>query len=99
MRVEVGDCGVSANEYSCAYGAKINFGDLAPYLTIYDNSYTKESLNIFYSYSSSKVPSHAGPKKNFLLFSSCLLIILYGHWTATFLVYLHKNTYHIQFII
>jgi hypothetical protein len=27
------DCGVSANEYSCAHGAQINFGDLTPYLT------------------------------------------------------------------
>ncbi len=26
-------CGVSANEYSCAHGAQINFGDLTPYLT------------------------------------------------------------------
>ncbi len=25
-------CGVSANEYSCALGTHINFGDLAPYL-------------------------------------------------------------------
>ncbi len=24
---------VSANEYSCAHGAQINFGDLTPYLT------------------------------------------------------------------
>ncbi len=28
-----GSCGVSANEYSCAHGAQINFGDLTPYLT------------------------------------------------------------------
>ncbi len=28
-----GDCGVSANEYSCTHGAQMNFGDLAPYLT------------------------------------------------------------------
>ncbi len=28
-----GGCGVSANEYSCAHGAQINFGDLTPYLT------------------------------------------------------------------
>ncbi len=27
-------CGVSANEYSCAHGAQINFGDLTPYLTL-----------------------------------------------------------------
>jgi hypothetical protein len=26
-----GVCGVSANEYSCAHGAQINFGDLTPY--------------------------------------------------------------------
>ncbi len=25
--------GVSANEYSCAHGAQINFGDLTPYIT------------------------------------------------------------------
>jgi hypothetical protein len=28
-----GCCGVQANEYSCAHGAQINFGDLPPYLT------------------------------------------------------------------
>jgi hypothetical protein len=28
-----GGCGVSANEYSCAHGAQINFGHLTPYLT------------------------------------------------------------------
>ncbi len=28
-----GGCGVSANEYSCAHGAQINFGDLTHYLT------------------------------------------------------------------
>ncbi len=28
-----GGCGVSANEYSCAHGALINFGNLTPYLT------------------------------------------------------------------
>ncbi len=28
-----GGCRVSANEYSCAHGAQINFGDLTPYLT------------------------------------------------------------------
>ncbi len=29
-----GGCGgVSANEYSCAHGAQINFADLTPYLT------------------------------------------------------------------
>jgi hypothetical protein len=30
---EGGSCGVSANKYSCADGAQINFGDLTPYLT------------------------------------------------------------------
>jgi hypothetical protein len=30
-----GGCGISANGDSCAHGAKINFGDLNPYL-IYD---------------------------------------------------------------
>ncbi len=33
MRGEGWSCGVSANEYSCAHGAQINFGDLTPYLT------------------------------------------------------------------
>jgi hypothetical protein len=28
-----GGCGASANEYSCANGAQINFEDLTPYLT------------------------------------------------------------------
>ncbi len=28
-----GSCGVSANEYSCAHVAQINFGDITPYLT------------------------------------------------------------------
>jgi hypothetical protein len=28
-----GSCGVLANEYSCAHGAQINFGDLTPFLT------------------------------------------------------------------
>jgi len=28
-----GVAGVSANEYSCAHGAQINFGDLSSYLT------------------------------------------------------------------
>jgi hypothetical protein len=34
-----GGCGVSANEYSCAHLAQINFGDLTLYLT-YDLSPT-----------------------------------------------------------
>jgi hypothetical protein len=28
-----GGCGVSDNEYCCAHGAQIIFGDLTPYLT------------------------------------------------------------------
>jgi hypothetical protein len=31
-------CGVSANEYSCAHTAQINFGDLTAYLTYGGNS-------------------------------------------------------------
>ncbi len=37
-----GPCGVSANEYSCAYVVYINFRDLAPYLT-YDREETRAS--------------------------------------------------------
>jgi hypothetical protein len=33
MSPNPGGCGVSANEYSYAQGAQINFGDLTPYLT------------------------------------------------------------------
>jgi hypothetical protein len=29
-----GGCEVSSNEYSCAFSAQINFGDLSPYLTM-----------------------------------------------------------------
>ena len=35
---EIGGCGVSANEYSCAHGAQINFRDLTPYLTYGEKS-------------------------------------------------------------
>jgi hypothetical protein len=38
MRGKGGSCGVSANEYSCAHGAQINFEDLTPYLT-YEHMY------------------------------------------------------------
>ncbi len=31
-----GNCGVSANEYSCAHGAKINFGDLTLFNFIFN---------------------------------------------------------------
>jgi hypothetical protein len=30
---KLGGCGVSANKYSCAKEAQMNFGDLTPYLT------------------------------------------------------------------
>jgi hypothetical protein len=39
---EGGSCGVLANEYSCAHGAQINFGDLIPNLT-YVRYQTKSS--------------------------------------------------------
>ncbi len=32
-------CGVSANEYNCAYGAQINFGDPTPYFVFADLNY------------------------------------------------------------
>jgi hypothetical protein len=32
--------GLSANEYSCAHGAQVNFGHLTPYLT-YGKTYLK----------------------------------------------------------
>jgi hypothetical protein len=38
-----GVTGVSANEYSCAHGAQINFGDLTPYLT-YDCAFLRGRL-------------------------------------------------------
>jgi hypothetical protein len=38
-----GGCGVLANEYSCAHGAQINFGDLTPYLTYGYVSHMKPS--------------------------------------------------------
>jgi hypothetical protein len=37
-------CGASANEYSCAHGAQINFGDLTPYLTYAKKSKILENL-------------------------------------------------------
>jgi hypothetical protein len=39
-------CGVSANEYSCAHGAQINFGDPTPYLT-YGNSQVGRGVTKF----------------------------------------------------
>ncbi len=53
-----GGCGVSANEYSCAHGAQINFGDIPPYLTFAGKVLQNESKNIsvfsvFYRYSNS----------------------------------------------
>ncbi len=38
-----GGCGFSANEYSFAHGAQLDFGDLTPYLTYGENS----SRNLF----------------------------------------------------
>jgi hypothetical protein len=40
-----GGCLVSANEYSCAHGAQINFGDLTAYLTYNRNI---RRLRLFY---------------------------------------------------
>ncbi len=42
-----GGCGVSANEYSCAHGAQINFGDQTPSLPydIHHEENTKEENN------------------------------------------------------
>jgi hypothetical protein len=40
-------CGVSANEYSCAHGAQINFGDPTPYLT-YDVVTSRELAYCMY---------------------------------------------------
>jgi len=37
-------CGVSVNEYSCAHGAQINFGDLTPYLTYESNTHNANDL-------------------------------------------------------
>jgi hypothetical protein len=33
MRGEGRGCGITANEYSCAYGAQKKFGAITPYLT------------------------------------------------------------------
>ncbi len=44
-----GSCGVSANEYSCTFGAQINFGDLTPYLSfgyMYESTLYCTSLQI-----------------------------------------------------
>jgi hypothetical protein len=40
-----GCCGVSSNEYSCADGAQINFGDLIPYLTFDERFSRNETLS------------------------------------------------------
>jgi hypothetical protein len=34
-----GGCGVSVNEYSCAHGAQINYGDLTPYFNLCSAGY------------------------------------------------------------
>jgi hypothetical protein len=39
---------VSANEYSCAHGTQINFGDLTPYLAFqWNGGYAKIYLRLF----------------------------------------------------
>ncbi len=43
-----GGGGVSANEYSCAHGAQINFGDLTPYLAY--GSTIQRQLSSFANY-------------------------------------------------
>jgi hypothetical protein len=49
MRGEGGSCGVSANEYSCAHGAQINFGDLSPYLTFEYNFFLLQNFSALYT--------------------------------------------------
>jgi hypothetical protein len=39
-----GGCGFSANEYSCAHGAQMNFGDLTPDLTLLYVTYLPNCL-------------------------------------------------------
>ncbi len=48
MRGEGGSCGVSADEYSYAHEAQINFGDLTPHLT-YDSRLQSEVRKGFVS--------------------------------------------------
>ncbi len=44
-----GVAGVSANEYSCAHGAQINFGDLTPYLTYAFSEHTVPPRKLAYA--------------------------------------------------
>jgi hypothetical protein len=56
-------CGVSANEYSSAHGAQINFGDVSPYLTygrsISHSERTSAQLKNFCSLFSDSSVQHA----------------------------------------
>jgi hypothetical protein len=45
-------CGVSANEYSCAHGAQIKFGNLTPYLCVqFENVWYKYDLTSYFKQS------------------------------------------------
>ncbi len=62
-----GGCGVSANDYSCAHGAQINFGDLTPYLTyvLYTwGVYTKLETNISAEFRANLEPVSVLPRKS-----------------------------------
>ncbi len=39
-----GGCGVTANEYSCAFRAQINFGDLSLYFTMIETDAERDVL-------------------------------------------------------
>jgi hypothetical protein len=73
-----GCCGVSANEYSCAHGAQINFGDLTPYLTY--GTLIKKENKIFLLYK--EIQSGAVAKS---YMTNGLLI--YGEIFTHFLIY------------
>ncbi len=51
-------CRVSANEYSCAHGAQINFGDLTPYLTYDINPFKHVYCRIDKLTKNSEMKSH-----------------------------------------
>ncbi len=44
MSPKAGEGGVSANEYSCAHGDQINFGDPTPYFTYVPSSFSATYL-------------------------------------------------------
>jgi hypothetical protein len=47
-----GGCGVSANDYRCAHGAQVNFGDLNPYSTygcIFCTMYIPRHIRLFFA--------------------------------------------------